>query len=70
MALSESALKKLQKAEIISLALDYQSKFDRTLAGIKNEFSDLKKDFDQLRLDLLSTKLVNTKLKENVVSLE
>ena len=53
MALSESALKKLHKDEIINLALDYQSKFDSTLAGIRNELSDLKKDFEQLRSDFL-----------------
>ena len=70
MAFSESVLKKLHKDEIISLALDYQSKFDSTLAGIRNELSDLKKSFEQLRSDLSITKLVNTKLKEKVVSLE
>ena len=43
MALSEAALKKLSKDEIINLALDYQSKFDSTLAGIRNELYDLKK---------------------------
>ena len=70
MALCESALKKLHKDEIISLALDYQSKSDSTLAGIRNELSDIRKDFEQLRSDLLITKLVNNKLKEKVVSLE
>ena len=70
MALSESALKKLNKGEIIILALDYQNKFDSMLAGIRNELSDLKKDFELLRSDLSITKLVNTKLKEKVVSLE
>ena len=68
MALSESALKKLHKDEIISFALNYQSKFDTSLTVIKNELSDLKKDFEQLRSDLLITKLVNTKLIEKVVS--
>ena len=68
MALSESALKKLHKDEIISLALNYQSKFDTSLTVIKNELSDLKKDFEQLRSDLLITKLVNTKLIEKFVS--
>ena len=68
MALSESALKKLHKDEIISLALNYQSKVDTSLTVIKNELSDLKKDFEQLRSDLLITKLVNTKLIEKVVS--
>ena len=70
MALSESALKKLHKDEIINLALDYQNKFDSTLPGIRNELSDLKKDFEQLRSDFSITNLVNTKLKEKVVSLE
>ena len=70
MTLSEPALKKLLKDEIISLALDYHSKFVSTLAGIRNKLSDLKKDFEQLRSDLSITKLVNTKLKENVISLE
>ena len=43
MALSESALKKLHKDEIINLALDCQNKFDSTLTGIRNELSDIKK---------------------------
>ena len=70
MALSESALKKLHRDEIISLALDYQSKFDSTLAGIKNKLSDLKKDYEQLRSDLSINKLLNTKLKKKVVTQE
>ena len=70
MALSESALKKLHRNEIISLALDYQSKLDSTLAGIRNKLSDLKKDFEQLRSDLSINKLLNTKTKEKVVTLE
>ena len=70
MALSESALKKLHRNEIISLALDYQSKLDSTLAGIRNKLSDLKKDFEQLRSDLSINKLLNTKIKEKVVTLE
>ena len=70
MTLSECTLKKLHKDEIINLALDYQNKFDSTLAGIRNELSHLKKDFEQLRSDLSITKLVYTKLKEKIVSLE
>ena len=71
MALSESTLKKLHKNEIINFVLDYQSKFDSRLAGFRNEISDLKKkDFEQLRSDLSITKLLNTQLKEKVVSLE
>ena len=66
MALSESALKNLHKDEIISFALDHQSKFDSTLSGIRNELSDLKKYCEQLRPDLSITKLMNTMLKEKV----
>ena len=65
MALSESKLKNLHKNEIINLALDYH-KFDSILAGIRNELSHLKKDFEQLRSNLSITKLVNTKLKEKL----
>ena len=70
MARSESALKKIHKDEIINLALDYQSEFDSTLAGNRNKLSDLKKDSEQLRSGLLNNKLVNSKLKEKVVSPE
>ena len=62
MPIFESAFKKLHKDEIMNLALVYQSKFDTSLAGIKNEISRLKKDFKQLRSNLSITKLVNTKL--------
>ena len=62
MALSESVLKKLDKDEITDLALDYPNKSDSTLAGIRNELSDLKKDFEQLRSDFSMTNLVKNKL--------
>ena len=52
MALSGAALlKKLWKDEIITLALDYQRKFDSALAGIRIELSDLKKDFEKVGSD-------------------
>ena len=69
MALSEAALKKLSKDEIINLALDYQSKFDSTLAGISNELSDLK-DFEKLGSDLSVARQVNSVLRERVTCLE
>ena len=69
-ALSEATLKKLFKDEIINLALDYQSKFDSTLAGISNELSDLKKDFEKLGSDLSVARQVNSVLRERVTSLE
>ena len=63
MAFSESGLQKLLKEKIISLDLEYQSKLDTLLAGIKNELSDLKKDFKHIKSELLITNLVNTKFK-------
>ena len=66
MALSEAALKKLSKDEIVNLALDYQSKFDSTLVGISNELSD----FETLGSDLLVARQVNLVLRERVTSLE
>ena len=53
-----------------TLALDYQSKFDSTLAGIRNELSDLRKDFKKLGSDLSVTRQVNSVLRERVTSLE
>ena len=66
MALSEAALKKIPKDEIVNLALDYQSKFDSTLVGISNELSD----FETLGSDLLVARQVNLVLRERVTSLE
>ena len=70
MALCEAALKKLSKDEIINLALDYQSKFNSTLAGIRNALSDLKKDFEKLTSDLSVAMQVISVLRERVTSLE
>ena len=70
MALSEATLKKLSKDEVINLILDYQSKFDFTLARISNELSDLKKDFGKLGSDLSLARQVNSLLRERVTSLE
>ena len=70
MALSEAALKKLSKDEIVSLALDLQNKFDSTLASIRNELFDLKKDFEKLGSDLSVARQINSVLRETVTSLE
>ena len=70
MALSKAALKKLSKDKITNLALDYQSKFNSTLAGIRNELSELKKYFEKLDFDLSVGKQVNSVLRERVTSLE
>ena len=64
MALTEAALKKLSKDEIVSLALDYQNKFDSILAIIRNELFDLKKDFEKLGSGLSVARQVNSVLRE------
>ena len=69
MALSGAALKKLSKEEIANLALDYQSKVDSTLAGIRNELSELKKDFEKLGLELAVSRHVNGMLERRVISM-
>ena len=70
MALSETSLKKLSKEEVINLALDYQTKFDSTLAEIRNELSELKKDFEKLGSELAASKHVNVILEKKVINME
>ena len=70
MALSKAALKKLSKDKITNLALDYQSKFNSTLAGIRNKLSELKKYFEKLDFDLSVGRQVNSVLRERVTSSE
>ena len=70
MTLSEAALKKLSKEDVINLALDYQSKCDSTLAGIRNELSELKKDFEKLEWELAVSKHVNGILQKRVINME
>ena len=64
MVFSKASLKKLSKEEVINLALDYQSKSDSTLAGIKNEPSELRNDFEKLGSELAVSKDVNGMLEK------
>ena len=70
MSLSESALKKLSKDEIVALALDYQKKFDSDLAGINKELTDLRQNYEKLESELSVTRNVNARLTEQLVKLE
>ena len=45
MSLSEVALRKLTKDEVIALSLEYQPKLDNTLSNINKELSKLRNDF-------------------------
>ena len=66
MSLTESALKKMIKDEVIALTLEYQAKFSLTLANI----ADLKSSVRRLESELSISRLVNSKLCNRVASLE
>ena len=57
MSLSEAALRKLTKDEVITLTLEYQEKFDNTLSNINREPSKLRNDFKKLNQSCLSQKM-------------
>ena len=48
MSLSESALKKLSKDEVIALILEYQNKFDSALTNINKEIPDLRQNYEKM----------------------
>ena len=48
----ESALKKLSRDEVIALALEYQRKFDSTLANINKKISDLRQNYEGMQSEL------------------
>ena len=65
MTLPEEVLRKLTKDELVNLSLEYQSKFNSTLANIDKDKGELRKDFKKLEADLAISPSVNTKLREN-----
>ena len=69
MSLSEAALRKLTKDEVIAL-MKYQAKFDNTLSTLSKELSELRNDFKKIESELSVSKNVNSKLHERVVALE
>ena len=70
MSLSESALKKPSKDEVIALALEYQNKFDSTLTIINKEISDLRQNYEKMQSELCVSRQVSSKLREQIASLE
>ena len=70
MTLSEESLRKLTSHELVNLSLEYQSKFDSNLANIDKDMGELRKDFKKLEADLAISRLVNTKLRDRIISLE
>ena len=66
----KAALKKLSKKEVVDLALDYVSKFDSTLAGMRNELRNFKKGFEKLGSELAVSKHINGMLEKRVIDME
>ena len=62
MALIEAALKKMSKYYIITLALDYQDRFNSTLTNINNDTVELKYNLKKLESELVTSKSVNSNL--------
>ena len=60
MPLTEAALKEMSKDEVIALTLEYQAKFNSTVASI----ADLMSDFRRLESELFISRSVNSKLCE------
>ena len=62
MTLTEVALKKMSKDDIITLVLDYQDKFKSTLANINKDIGELKYKFEKLESELVVSKSVTSNL--------
>ena len=70
MALPEQALQRLTKDELVNLTLEYQSKFNSSLANIDKDMAELRNNFKQIGVDLAISLSVNTKLRDRIISLE
>ena len=70
MAHTENSLSRLNKDDLIRLALDYQQKYDITLDKISNELAELRKSYNKLESDLAITKAVNESLRNQIITLE
>ena len=70
MAHTENSLSRLNKDDLIRLALDYQQKYDITLDKISKELAELRKSYNKLESDLAITKAVNELLRNQIITLE
>ena len=70
MTLPEETLRKLTEDELVNLSLEYQSKFNSTLANIDKDIGELRNDFKKLEADLAISRSANTKLRDRIISLE
>ena len=70
MTFPEEALRKLTKYELVNLSLEYQSKFNSTLANVDKDIGELRNNFKKLEAGLAISRSVNAKLKDRIASLE
>ena len=70
MAHTENSLSRLNKDDLILLALDYQQKCDITQHKISKELAELCKSYNKLESDLAITKTVNESLRNQILMLE
>ena len=77
MAHNEASLMKLNKEDLVRIALNYQGKFNNILDDLKRDISDLKSDlsglksdFSKLEADIQVNRNVNSKLSERRLTME
>ena len=70
MAHIENSLTRLNKDDLIRLALDFQQKYDITLDKISKELAELCKSYNRLESDLAITKAVNESFRNQILTLE
>ena len=68
---------KLNSEDLVTIALDYQGKFNNILDDLKKDISDLKSDLSGLKLDFSKfeadiqvSRNVNSKLTERLVTMQ
>ena len=74
---NEASLMKLNNEDLVTIALDYQGKFNNILDDLKKDISDLKSDLSGLKLDFSKfeadiqvSRNVNSKLTERLVAMQ
>ena len=70
MTCKESALLKLIKGDLICIALDMQTTENFILSYIKNELSELRKNYNKLKADLKKSRSVAETIENHTVILK
>ena len=64
---TESSLSRLNKDDLIRLALDYQQKYDITLDKISKELAELRKSYNKLESDLAILRQLTSRLETRLL---